>query len=102
MKPIKLKVNTKSQNYNIIIGNDLVSRVFNLAKNNSLNFRQCLLIIDKNISKKIISKIKKSLIKKKVYVYLIFLNPDLLYVYDLLSNAQLYRQHQHFELLVQP
>ena len=69
MKPIKLKVNTKSQNYNIIIGNDLVSRIFNLAKNNSLNFRQCLLIIDKNISKKIISKIKKSLIKKKVYVY---------------------------------
>ena len=69
MKPIKLKVNTKSQNYNIIIGNDLVSRVFNLAKNNSLNFKQCLLIIDKNISKKIISKIKKSLIKKKVYVY---------------------------------
>ena len=65
MKPIKLKVNTKSQNYNIIIGNDLVSRVFNLAKNNSLNFKQCLLIIDKNISKKIISKIKKSLIKKR-------------------------------------
>ena len=69
MRPIKLKVNTKSQNYNIIIGTDLVSRILNLAKNNSLNFKQCLLIIDKNISKKIISKIKKSLIKKKVYVY---------------------------------
>ena len=69
MKPIKLKVNTKSQNYNIIIGTDLVSGILNLAKNNSLNFKQCLLIIDKNISKKIISKIKKSLIKKKVYVY---------------------------------
>ena len=50
MKPIKLKVNTKSQNYNIIIGTDLVSRIYNLAKNNSLNFKQCLLIIDKNIS----------------------------------------------------
>ena len=69
MKPIKLKVNTKSQNYNIIIGTDLVSRIYNLAKNNSLNFKKCLLIIDKNISKKIISKIKKSLIKKKVYFY---------------------------------
>ena len=69
MRPIKLKVNTKSQNYNIIIGTDLVSRIYNLAKNNSLNFKKCLLIIDKNISKKIISKIKKSLIKKKVYFY---------------------------------
>ena len=65
MKPIKLKVNTKSQNYNIIIGTNLVSKISNLAKNNSLNFKQCLLIIDKNISKKIISKIKKSLIKKR-------------------------------------
>ena len=69
MKPIKLKVNTKSQNYNIIIGTDLVSKIFSLAKNNSLNFKQCLLIVDKNISKKIISKVKKSLIKKKVYFY---------------------------------
>ena len=69
MKIIKLKIRTKSQNYPIIIGSNLVSNISKLAKNNSLNFKQCLLIVDKNISKKIISKIKKSLLKKKLYVY---------------------------------
>ena len=65
MKPIKLRIDTKSQKYPIIIGSNLVSNLANIAKNNSVNFKKCLLIIDRNISKKIISKIKKSLSKKK-------------------------------------
>ena len=69
MKPIKLKINTKRQKYPIIIGSNLVSNLSNIAKNNSVNFKKCLLIIDKNISKKIFSKIKKSLDKKKLYIY---------------------------------
>ena len=69
MKPIKLKIDTKSQKYTIIIGSNLVSNLSNIAKNNSVNFKKCLLIIDKNISKKIISRIKKSLDKKKLYIY---------------------------------
>jgi 3-dehydroquinate synthase/shikimate kinase/3-dehydroquinate synthase len=46
-----------------------MSNISKITKDNSLNFKQCLLIIDKNISKKIVSKIKKSLIKKNPYVY---------------------------------
>ena len=69
MKPIKLKINTKTQKYPIIIGSNLVSNIANIAKNNSVNFKKTLLIIDKNISRKIIYKIKKSLSKKKLYVY---------------------------------
>ena len=69
MKPIKLKIDTKSQKYSIIIGSNLVSNLSNIAKNNSVNFKKCLLIIDKNISKKIISRIKKSLGKKKLFIY---------------------------------
>ena len=69
MKPIKLKIKTKAQIYPIIIGSNLISNISKIAKNNSLNFKKCLLIIDKNISKKIISKIKKSLKKKKIYIY---------------------------------
>ena len=69
MKPIKLKIKTKTQEYNIIIGSNLMSNISKITKDNSLNFKQCLLIIDKNISKKIVSKIKKSLIKKNPYVY---------------------------------
>ena len=69
MRPIKLKINTKTQKYSIIIGSNLTSNIANIAKNNSVIFKKCLLIIDKNISKKTISKIKKSLNKKKLYVY---------------------------------
>ena len=70
MRPIKLKIDTKSQGYPIIIGSNLVSNLANIAKNNSVNFKKCLLIIDGNISKKIISKIKKSLSKKKLYIFI--------------------------------
>ena len=69
MKIIKLKIKTKSQNYPIIIGSNLISNISKLARNNSVNFEKCLLVVDKNISRKIISKIKKSLIRKKLYVY---------------------------------
>jgi 3-dehydroquinate synthase/shikimate kinase/3-dehydroquinate synthase len=69
MKPIKLKINTKTQKYSIIIGSNLGSNVSKILKENSINFKQCLLVIDKNISKHFISKIKKSLNKKKLYVH---------------------------------
>ena len=69
MKPLKLKINTKTQTYPIIIGSNLVSNISNIAKNNSLNFKKCLLVIDKNISSKIITKVKKSLIKKNLTMY---------------------------------
>ena len=69
MKIIKLKIKTKSQNYPIIIGTNLISNIAKLARSNFVNFKQCLLIVDKNISRKVISKIKKSLIKKKLYIY---------------------------------
>jgi 3-dehydroquinate synthase/shikimate kinase/3-dehydroquinate synthase len=69
MKPIKLKIKTKNQKYPIIIGSKLVSNISRIIKDNSLDFKQCLIVVDKNISKKIVSKLKKSLIKKKVYIY---------------------------------
>ena len=69
MKPIKLEIKTKTQKYSIIIGSHLVSNILKITKDNSINFKQCLLIIDKNISNTIISKIKKSLKKKKIYIH---------------------------------
>ena len=69
MKPIKLKINTKTQSYPIIIGTNLLTNISKILKDNSINFKQCLLIVDKNISKKIILKIKKYLNKKKVYIH---------------------------------
>ena len=69
MKPIKLKINTKTQKYSIVIGSNLGSNVSKILRENSINFKQCLLVIDKNISKHFISKIKKSLNKKKLYIH---------------------------------
>ena len=69
MKPIKLKIKTKAQEYSIIIGSNLFPNVSKIAKQNSLEFNKCLLVVDKNISTKIINKIKKSLLGKKVYIH---------------------------------
>ena len=69
MKTIKLKVKTKTQHYPIIIGSNLLLNISKIIKDNSINFKKCLLVVDRNISKKIVLKIKKSLIKKNVYVY---------------------------------
>ena len=70
MKPIKLKINTKTQNYSIIIGSNLGTNISKIIKENSIDFKKCLLIVDKNISKQFISKIKKSLNRKKLYFHL--------------------------------
>ena len=56
MKIKKLKIKTLSQNYHIIIGSDLVSKLSRIIKNNSIKFNKCLIILDKNIPKKVIKK----------------------------------------------
>ena len=69
MKPIELKINTKTKKYSIIIGSNLGASFAKIVKNNSINFKQCLLIVDKKVSKRIVSKIKKSLSKKKICIH---------------------------------
>tara|TARA_Y100000389_G_C17181370_1_gene374134 strand:+ start:344 stop:559 length:216 start_codon:yes stop_codon:yes gene_type:complete len=71
MKPIKLIINTKTQKYPIIIGFNLSSIILKIINSNSINFKKCLLVVDSNVPKKIISKIKKNLKKKKT-LYSVF------------------------------
>ena len=66
MKPIKLRVNTKLESYPIIIGSNLIQNLNLYLKKNSINFNQCLLVIDENVPSKMIFKIEKSLKKKKI------------------------------------
>ena len=68
MKPIKLTVKTNSENYPIIIGSNIIKNISNLFKNNLIKFEKALLIIDKNVPRRMILKIKKSLSKKEVYL----------------------------------
>ena len=74
MKPIKLKIKTKAQQYSIIIGSNISINISKIIRDNLINPNKFLLIIDKNVPKKIIYKIKKSLIKKQLYVYFIKAN----------------------------
>ena len=70
MKPIKLNVNTKLEKYPIIIGSNIIKNLDLYLKKNSINFHQCLLIIDKKIPNHMIGKITKSLKKKKIFKFL--------------------------------
>ena len=70
MKHVKLKIQTKTQKYPIIIGSNLIENISKISKENSINFKKCLLVIDKNIPKKAVSKIKESLDKKNIFIHL--------------------------------
>tara|TARA_B100000035_G_scaffold286449_1_gene270781 strand:- start:687 stop:1793 length:1107 start_codon:yes stop_codon:yes gene_type:complete len=61
MKVKKLIIKTNSKNYPIYIGSNIVSKLVKILNNNSIKFQKCLLVIDKNVPKKFISKIKKNL-----------------------------------------
>ena len=50
MKPIKLKVETKNNQYPIIIGEDLTNNLSKIFKKNLINFNKCFLLIDKKIN----------------------------------------------------
>ncbi len=67
MRQIKLIVKTNSGKYPVFIGRNLVENLSSLFRENSINCKKYLLIIDKKIPKKIIAKVTKSLKKLKVY-----------------------------------
>ena len=74
MSQLKLIIKTSTQKYPVIIGSNLVSKLKKIIENNAIKFNQCLLIIDKNVPKSIIYKLKKNFIKKKIYIILIKAN----------------------------
>ena len=65
MKPINLKVKTKSNTYPIIVGSSLLKNINKLIKKNSLNFNRCLIVIDTKVPKKFLNQIMLSLSNKK-------------------------------------
>jgi len=67
MKQTKLNIITKTEKYPIIIGSNLTYNVSRIFKKNSIDFKKCFLFVDKNVPKKFITNIKKSLKNKKIY-----------------------------------
>ena len=70
MNLIKLYVKTGSQRYPIFIGNNILDKIKKILKENFINFNQCLVIVDKNVPKKLMGKVLSSLPKKK-YLFII-------------------------------
>ena len=60
MKITKLKVNTKSQKYPILIGTNLISKVQKICEINLIKFKKCLVVIDTKVPKKLILNLRKN------------------------------------------
>ncbi len=69
MRPTKLLIKTKTQKYPIVIGSNLIPKIAKILKDNFIKFNKCLLVIDKNVPKKYIIKLKNSL-KNKTFIIL--------------------------------
>ncbi|MBD1137861.1 3-dehydroquinate synthase, partial [Pelagibacterales bacterium SAG-MED43] len=74
MKPIKLKVKTKLENYPIFIGSNLIRNLNSYLIKNSIIFNKCLLVIDKNVPNKMVSKITNSLKRRKISKFILIAN----------------------------
>ena len=69
MSLIKVQTVTSNQKYPIFIGNNILSKFKTILKENSINFNQCLVVADKNVPKKLINKVLKTLPKKKILLH---------------------------------
>tara|TARA_B100000242_G_scaffold232332_1_gene172327 strand:+ start:229 stop:1335 length:1107 start_codon:yes stop_codon:yes gene_type:complete len=69
MKTKKILVSTNQQKYPIFIGSGLISKLKKIIKNESINYKKCLIVVDKNIKKKKINVIKKELNNQKIYIH---------------------------------
>ena len=74
MRPIKLIVKTNSEKYPIIIGKNLISNLSQILKKNSISFKKCLLVLDKNIPNRYIKQISKSLRKYETHKFIYYAN----------------------------
>ena len=74
MKTTKLLVKTNHSKYWIFIGSKLISNLGEIIENQSIEFRRCLLVIDKNAPTKKIYEIKKKLKKKKLFFHYLSAN----------------------------
>jgi 3-dehydroquinate synthase len=69
MSLIKIQVKAGNQKYPIFIGNNIIYKLNKILKECLNDFNQCLVVVDKNVPKKILSKVLNSLPKKKTSVH---------------------------------
>jgi 3-dehydroquinate synthase len=69
MKLIKLQVNTANQKYPVFIGNNILNKLNKFLRSSSINFNQCLIVVDKNVPKKLIKKVLINLPKNSTIIH---------------------------------
>ena len=74
MKINKLIVKTISEKYPIIIGKNIAKNISKIISNYSISFNKCLIVVDKNVPKNFLNKIKRSLNKKTTFIHFINAN----------------------------
>ena len=67
MKQKIIKVKTKSKNYEVHIGTNLISKLRNILKKNKILFSKCLIVIDRKIPKKFRKLLLGNLKNQKIY-----------------------------------
>tara|TARA_Y100000590_G_scaffold277470_1_gene311472 strand:+ start:107 stop:1225 length:1119 start_codon:yes stop_codon:yes gene_type:complete len=61
MKITKLKIKTKSKNYNIFIGYNITKKLSSILKSENIKFNKCLIVVDKKIPINKINILKKNI-----------------------------------------
>jgi 3-dehydroquinate synthase len=69
MKQINLKIKGLPKNYPIIIGYDVISNFAKLSQKYNLEFERYLLVVDKNVPRKMLSTINRLIHAKKKIIY---------------------------------
>ena len=62
-----IKVKTKSKNYEVHIGTNIISKLRNIIKKNKLSFSKCLIVIDSKIPKKFRTILLRNLNDQKIF-----------------------------------
>ena len=70
MRKINLKINNRSQKYPIIIGSSIISNFSKFLKSHNLNYSKYLVVIDKNVPKKMLQKLMRSIGNKRNIIHL--------------------------------
>ncbi len=69
MRVNKIKINTKTKKYLIIIGSNIIKNILLFLSHQKISFKKCLVVIDNNVPKKIQSILLKKLKSKKLFIY---------------------------------
>ena len=69
MNVVKLKVKTNNNKYPIVIGNGVIGKLSKFLRESSINFNQCLIVVDNKVPKNLIKKIFSLLPKKNTTIH---------------------------------